>query len=203
MLVAVTNGHFHVVRWLCETIPHDKFGSNYDRAIQLALGAGDDELVQLLLPPGRCVLDYAANCPRVDVIEWMLECGYLRCDADSATSAIRDLAGSGRLDLMQQIALLHSPLPEFHSGVFTSNHWYDAIGKASECGDLAAVEWLMEYPIEISPWQLSKTLRYGRNPFVLAAGAGQWRVVEYLCQQKATIKINRALVLGSTPKCDL
>ncbi|KAF1791421.1 Ankyrin repeat-containing domain [Phytophthora cactorum] len=39
----------------------------------------------------------------------MLDCGYLRRDAEAAASAIRDFAAAGHLELMRQIALLHSP----------------------------------------------------------------------------------------------
>lgn len=99
------------MRWLYQNTPHyDKYDSSYGETIQHALHGGEDELVELLLPPGRCVLDYADDCPRVDVIEWMLDCGYLHRDAGLAVRAIRDLVESGRLDLMQQIARMHSPV---------------------------------------------------------------------------------------------
>ncbi|KAE8881042.1 hypothetical protein PF005_g21377 [Phytophthora fragariae] len=104
ILATAKHGHFDVVRWLYKNTPLDMYGSRrYGLMIKHILRAGDDELVQLLLRPGRCVLDYAGNCPRVEMIEWMLDCGYLRRDVSLAMDAIRDLAKSGRVGLMQQI----------------------------------------------------------------------------------------------------
>jgi hypothetical protein len=45
--------------------------------------AKDDwELAKLLLPPGRCLLDYSEFCSNPEMIEWMLDCG---CSVTSST----------------------------------------------------------------------------------------------------------------------
>lgn len=68
IVVAAEHGHFDIVRWLYEATPMNMYAGMYDRAIRHILRVGNDELVQLLLPPGRCVLDYAEGCPRPEVI---------------------------------------------------------------------------------------------------------------------------------------
>lgn len=67
---------FDIVRWLYHNTPVNMREWPYDLTIEHILSTGDDELVQLLLPPGRCVLDYAKKVPsrgrdRVDAGLWI------------------------------------------------------------------------------------------------------------------------------------
>jgi hypothetical protein len=115
ILRAAEGGHFDIARWLCE---HTEYASAIwsdwfvERLVKCTLDGGADDLVQLFLPRGMCVLDYAEAWSRVEVIELLLDCGYLRRDIKLASNALPTLAQSGSLALMQQIVLLHSPLPE-------------------------------------------------------------------------------------------
>ncbi|EGZ22546.1 hypothetical protein PHYSODRAFT_330316 [Phytophthora sojae] len=92
-----------------------------ENAIIRALQSGDEELAKVLIPSGRCVLDYAA-------------------------SMIQKLAGAGRLDFMQQIVLLHSPLPEGEES-FCHEAWHSAMVAASWTGRMATLKWLVEHPM--------------------------------------------------------
>ncbi|KAL4128833.1 hypothetical protein PRIC2_007813 [Phytophthora ramorum] len=124
MASAKRGKHSTIVQWLNEYVlgeEEDEQGKDKKREIVAALEDGDDALAKALMPPGRCVLDYAAQCSRLDLIEMMLECGYIRRDRGCANSAIRRLAVTGRLDLMQQIACAN--------------------------GYLAMLQWLMEHPL--------------------------------------------------------
>ncbi|EGZ05549.1 hypothetical protein PHYSODRAFT_533826 [Phytophthora sojae] len=168
---------FDIVRWLYHNTPVNMREWPYDLTIEHILSTGDDELVQLLLPPGRCVLDYAKRCPRVDVIELMLDCGYLRRDAYLAVGAIRNLATSGRVDLMEQIVQLHSPLPKKYVG----ECWCSAIKEACLRGDLAMVQWLVEHRkgrqfCRVKMRKDSKHMHF----LCYAAGAGSIDVMQFL-----------------------
>ncbi|POM63347.1 Hypothetical protein PHPALM_21272, partial [Phytophthora palmivora] len=115
LLKAVENGHLEVVQWLCQRDTHRCDEAHIAFAIKAALGQGNINIAESLLPRGKCILDYAAYCPHQDVIEWKLDCGYFQHDACSAGVAIKDLALSGRLNLMQKLAELHDPPPETSS----------------------------------------------------------------------------------------
>ncbi|KAG7378495.1 DNA excision repair protein ERCC-6 [Phytophthora pseudosyringae] len=202
VLFAARSGHYEMVRWLCEnTLEEEEKGQGtYDDIIEHALNIGDDDLVKFMLPPGKCVLDYAEDCPRVEVIELMLACGYLHRDAKAAMKAIAHLAGSGEyLELMQQIAQLHSPLREDCSKWIhiSSNYWvwwwYAASGNACTRGGLAPVQWLIEHPIGIGMCELIKYYRKSSDLIRDAAWHGHWNIVQYLCQQKITEDYNGPL----------
>ncbi|KAL4100467.1 hypothetical protein PRIC1_008259 [Phytophthora ramorum] len=112
MASAKRGKHSTIVQWLNEYVlgeEEDEQGKDKKREIVAALEDGDDALAKALMPPGRCVLDYAAQCSRLDLIEMMLECGYIRRDRGCANSAIRRLAVTGRLDLMQQRVMMAIP----------------------------------------------------------------------------------------------
>ncbi|GMF27497.1 unnamed protein product [Phytophthora lilii] len=49
--------------------------SEDESAILQALYCNNDERAMAMMPPGRCVLDYAAQCSRPDMVELMLDCG--------------------------------------------------------------------------------------------------------------------------------
>jgi hypothetical protein len=68
-----------VVRWLHEHfLP--KSEDKLAEAIVAAVAKCDWELANFLLPPGRSLLDYAAFSTSPEMIEWMVDCGYLQRD---------------------------------------------------------------------------------------------------------------------------
>ncbi|KAE9018277.1 hypothetical protein PR003_g14053 [Phytophthora rubi] len=144
MSLALSSKHPDVVRWLHENMPDGKNERDREREIECALRNGDVELAKFLMPPGRCVLDYA-TCSGLKMIEWMLDCGYVQRDIGHANSAIGSLAYLGRLDLMQQIVLLHSP-PRKHD-TLCLHSWWNAIVIACERGYLEMLKWLMDHPL--------------------------------------------------------
>ncbi|ETL79021.1 hypothetical protein L917_20265 [Phytophthora nicotianae] len=189
VLLAAEHGHFEMVRWLCENTlgEEEKYYETYDKVMKHALRFGDDDLTKFLLPRGRCILDYAKKCPRLEVIELTLDCGYLRRDEEAAASAIRGLAAGGHLELMQQIALLHSPLREdythwgFNKLLYS---WFMALVDSCKYGQLETVQWLHRYPICQRAIKLVKRRAHITIPMTEAAGEGHWNVVQYLCEQK-------------------
>ncbi|KAF4132126.1 hypothetical protein GN958_ATG18693, partial [Phytophthora infestans] len=112
-------GGGHVVHWSADVMMHwrlmtSTLYSGYmkicptetlreiDRKIRTSLGKGDLEVAEILMPKGKCVLDYA-SCASVATIEMLLGCGYIKRDQDLANLTIENLALLGRVDLMQQI----------------------------------------------------------------------------------------------------
>ncbi|KAL4155851.1 hypothetical protein PRNP1_007952 [Phytophthora ramorum] len=76
MASAKRGKHSTIVQWLNEYVlgeEEDEQGKDKKREIVAALEDGDDALAKALMPPGRCVLDYAAQCSRLDLIKMMLE----------------------------------------------------------------------------------------------------------------------------------
>jgi hypothetical protein len=147
-----------------------------ETAIKYALKLGDTALIERLLPTGRCLLDYAAGCPRVEVIEWMLDCGYLRRDERLAARTMPGLASSGRLDLMRQVLQLHSPLPSVHEAWVDA--WIDAIEEACSCGNDVILQWLLGQPVALET--VDRLRAEHRNLFLDAVASGYTQVMESL-----------------------
>ncbi|KAG7380808.1 DNA excision repair protein ERCC-6 [Phytophthora pseudosyringae] len=183
-----------IFRWLYKIKP---ISVEIYNVIQEALWHGDFDLAQELLPQGECLVDYAEGCPLPEVIEWMVSSGRLRCEFSLAARAIRDLARTGHLERMQQIAQLHSPLPEHHDPL--RGYWADAIRYACEYGDLKIVQWLMEHPLGLEACEgLAESQRTGGG-FTMddlleaAAGRGHIEILQYLCDQPVLYFYNRAV----------
>ncbi|KAG6946529.1 hypothetical protein JG687_00016640, partial [Phytophthora cactorum] len=182
VLLAAEQGHFEVVCWLCEhTVEEEeKYDETYDEVMKHVLKFGDDDLTKFLLPPGRCVLDYAKNCPRVEVIEMMLDCGYLRRDAEAAASAIRDFAAE---DCSQR-------------GYWSNRligSCFGALVDSCKGGKLETVQWLHQYPICLRAIELLKSGQCYADPITEAAGEGHWEIVQYLCDQEIAKDYDEAL----------
>jgi hypothetical protein len=146
-------------------------------AIKCAVELGNTSLAERFLPAGRCLLDYGAGCPRLEMIQWMLDCGYLQRDERLAASAIPGLAASGRLDLIQNVLELHSPLSPGHEDWVV--YWIEAIKEACSSGKDVTLKWLLDAPVGI---EASDRMRSGKmtKPFLVAAQRGHAEVMETL-----------------------
>lgn len=112
----------------------------------------------------------------------MLDCGYLRRNSALAWNAFRDLAGSGRVDLMQQILQLLT----HKYGRTWSESWRDALVKACKCGELPTARWLV--------MQQAIPRNYSFEGILEAAAEyGHHAVLQYLCDQKFRKKYSQAL----------
>ncbi|KAG7380801.1 DNA excision repair protein ERCC-6 [Phytophthora pseudosyringae] len=107
------------------------------------MDAGDLEFCQSLLPKGTCILDFTEYCETPQMIEWKLDCGYLKRDHYGAAEAIRDLAAAGQLELMKRVAHEHTPPPQ---DADWTGEWYEALLEACKTGRLSVVKWLLQHP---------------------------------------------------------
>jgi hypothetical protein len=140
LVSAVHHRRPNVVRWLHEHLPPTSDGELAE-AIRAAVEKDAWDLAKFLLPPGRCLLDYAESSSNPRMIEWMLDCGYLARDHNVAVRAIRDLVLSGSSDnltLIRRIADQHTPPPLAWDDV-----WTLAMNRS---GELQTLQWLVEHP---------------------------------------------------------
>ncbi|KAG6966351.1 hypothetical protein JG687_00004893 [Phytophthora cactorum] len=107
------------------------------------MDADDIEFCQSLMPKGACILDYTEYCATPQMIEWKLDCGYFKRDKYGAVVAIRDVAATDQLDLMNRIASEHNPPPE-DSG--WPKVWGDALAEVCMADRLSTVQWLLKHP---------------------------------------------------------
>lgn len=115
-------------------------------AITHALRIGNLELAERLVPTGQSMFDFADYCPHTKVTEKMLEHGYcLQFDSRRAALTVRSLAHSGRLDLMQSVVQLHSPLPKRDKCWVKA--WVSALKKACRHGYLSVLQWLLAHSL--------------------------------------------------------
>jgi hypothetical protein len=189
VLIAAKCGHFDVARWLCEHTECDS--ENWDNwcvegFVKRSLDGGADDLARLFLPRGMCVLDYAEDCSRVDMIELLLDCGCLHRDTDLVFNAIRNLAQSGSLALMQQIVLLHSPLPEgsFSLSSRWTRIWKEALRNACASGELEATRWLLEHPLGVAVCKFITQDQMIDDFTSAATENGHWQLLRFLCERK-------------------
>ncbi|KUF95151.1 hypothetical protein AM588_10005166 [Phytophthora nicotianae] len=146
MRIAVQEGNPEVVRYLHENMPvYDT-----EQFIGSSLLGENDEVAQILMPKGKCLLDYASTFRSVKLVEMLLDCGYIQRDQGLAHSAIQILARFGRFDLMQQVVLVHFP--------FVNQGAADELGDRRIVADYAAalntavvndryhaVKWMVEH----------------------------------------------------------
>ncbi|KAG7378491.1 DNA excision repair protein ERCC-6 [Phytophthora pseudosyringae] len=180
LLKAAENGQVEVAKWLLDKEENALDDLTRTITIEQALIASDFEFVDRLLPTDgrKCVLSYDLLSPGSEMIEWMLDTGYFKWDEHVAGSAIRDLAGSGHLELMQQIMQLHSPLREATENWFA--YWGDALETACSSGQLKVVQWLIEHPLGRKRRLYLNATIYIDDLLCAAAGAGRVQVMRYL-----------------------
>ncbi|GMF25808.1 unnamed protein product [Phytophthora lilii] len=186
---AAENGHAEIVQWLYEEVAHKYEEAEVTNAIKAALHVGDMKVAELLLPPGKCILDYARFCSHPDVIEWEMDCGYLRRNAFRAGIAIQNLVKSGRLDLMKRIAAQHDPPPK---NADWSTYWRGAMVDACVYGDCTTLKWLMEHPA--GRWTCNGDDRLFSELVFSASYKGSLEVMEYLYQCVAVDKVRDGLL---------
>jgi hypothetical protein len=150
---------------------------DHKTAIKCALELGNFVLAERLLPAGKCLLDCAAGCPRVEVIEWMLDCGFLQRDGRAAAMAMPGLASSGRLELMKQVRDFHSPLSWDRVWV---DAWIDAIKEACSSGDTGILQWLLDQSVGVEACDHIRSGNRYTDLLVAAAERGHAAVMESL-----------------------
>ncbi|KAF4028435.1 hypothetical protein GN244_ATG13449 [Phytophthora infestans] len=114
-------------------------------ALRCALEIGDLKLAQSLVSPDQCMLDFATGSSHVKALELLLDGGYMARDSELAASALPALATQGPLELIQQIVLLHSPLPERQD--IWLDRWRIALSNACARGDLPILQWFAKHPL--------------------------------------------------------
>ncbi|EGZ19751.1 hypothetical protein PHYSODRAFT_490462, partial [Phytophthora sojae] len=152
-------------------------------AIKHALNIGKLELAQQLVPPDRSIFDYVSGCTRVEVIEWLLECGYLQRDKRLAMSMMPPLACAGRLDLLQSITKLYSRFPRHHE--YCVSLWIDALEMACRHGQLPVVQLLVGHPL----WKVCECIKNERVCLLSAAAeGGNTDVMKFLYSQGLVVE---------------
>ncbi|KAF4141907.1 Ankyrin repeats domain-containing protein [Phytophthora infestans] len=156
--------------------------NSYDRviAIKHALQLGDVELARRLLPVGRCIINYAADVGRPEMIQIMLDRGLLQWDEKRSATAFGHLGGYGNSELMQQILQLHSPLRQDIDP--WKKAWSRALEAACSKGDLCVLRWLVEHPL-IKDTSAESRNYNSQKILYMAAKDGHVRVMQYLYDQ--------------------
>jgi hypothetical protein len=161
---------------------------HFDRvaAIEEALRLSDFALAERLVPPGRSIVHYAATCPQAEVIQRLLNEGFLHWDEERAAVAFRSLAERGSCELMQQILQLHSPLLE--DQFRWRRTWWDALKTACAGGNTRVLKWLLEHPMSgelCNRWKEKiPNSKVATTLFNDAATKGHIEVMEYLYEKK-------------------
>ncbi|ETN06709.1 hypothetical protein PPTG_12752 [Phytophthora nicotianae INRA-310] len=186
MMSALETDDEVLVRWLHENMPEIDNGRDIDREIRFSLRNGDNQIAKIIMPRGRCLLDYA-SCASVKMIELLLDCRYIKRDQGLANEAIESLARLNRLDLMQQVVLLHSPPHEDQSLCLHS--WWGAITSACSNGYLEMLQWLLDHPLWLELRASMKSHRKYSYLVRLAAQNDQAGIMQYLYEQGADDEI--------------
>ncbi|KAG7380132.1 DNA excision repair protein ERCC-6 [Phytophthora pseudosyringae] len=177
MMSALNAGHADAVRWLHEHMPDQNNKRDIEREIRYSLIKGDNAIAKILMSKGRCVLD----------------CGYIQRDISLANSAIQDLAHLGRLDMMQQVVLLHSPRCD--DSPLCLHAWSDAIRTACENGYLAMLQWLFDHPLGQELRQNMKPHRKYSFLVCLAARTDKTEITQYLYEQGGVDEVDDEAVI--------
>lgn len=168
--------------------------SDVESAITHVLSIGNLELAEWLLSTDRCVFDYAVAWPRAEVIEKMLECGYLQFNDHRAAPLLSASAHWGRMDLVCSVVQLHSPLPKDHKRWV--DNWVIAAETACRNGHVPMLQWLMAHPL----WtEVCESTEYGRNlAFLLpdAAEGGHVEVMEFLYCNELSDQVYHAMLIA-------
>ncbi|KAK1940839.1 putative ankyrin repeat protein [Phytophthora citrophthora] len=105
--MAIDNGHIDVTRWMYENIPSERVLRRIQAAVKAAQKWNDMELAKSCVPPGRDFMEYANNYTgNVQVVEHIINSGYLQRSGCFGVMVINHLVKSGRLDMMQRVANL-------------------------------------------------------------------------------------------------
>ncbi|ETP40863.1 hypothetical protein F442_11859 [Phytophthora nicotianae P10297] len=180
MRIAVQEGNPEVVRYLHENMPvYDT-----EQFIGSSLLGENDEVAQILMPKGKCLLDYASTFRSVKLGEMLLDCGYIQRDQGLAHSAIQILARFGRFDLMQQVVLVHFPFVKDRLSWW--NAWRSAIKSACEHGNLSMLQWLLDHSIGQEHRGSWRRRRKKHSSLIwLAARNDHAEIMQYLYEQGA------------------
>ncbi|CAH0519874.1 unnamed protein product [Peronospora belbahrii] len=208
IVVAATRGHFDTVRWLhknllCHYGCEEEKMLVIERTHAIALDVEEFELAELLIPQGKKPSDCTTYSRQSVKIEMTPENPCLRWDVNRAVQAVKDLASSDCLDLMQQIAMLHSPLPPIQATWLLD--WRGAFINACGRGDFPMMNWLMEYPIGREAFLVNTGLYF--RPLCAAAQGNQIEVIHYLYKKGCcdlhgdALRLTMQHVSLSTVKC--
>ncbi|KAK1930027.1 putative ankyrin repeat protein [Phytophthora citrophthora] len=178
--LAIRFGHLNVARWLIREAAHEMDEKEKIRAIKIALGHGHETLAQKLLPPGKCILDYARLCRHPEIIEWNYDCGYLKRDQSAAIHAFTSLTHSRRFDLMKKIAKQHEPLQDRSNWRCA---WRDAIKSACSTGGVCETRWLVEHPMGRRVCEEMRQFGWLFRLLWAACDVGNVPVMQYLYEQ--------------------
>ncbi|KAL4095017.1 hypothetical protein PRIC1_008395 [Phytophthora ramorum] len=127
--------------WLDEHTPHENDQDEMDEVIGVAANGGSVAFAETILPPDTRVVNYLLDYAQPDAIQWLLDNGFIKKNKDASAFAILTLARTGNLDLMKQVAKLHSRKRLNKDWI---DKWDWAMDSASERGDLAMVKWVAE-----------------------------------------------------------
>lgn len=115
------------------------------------------------------------------MIEEMLRFEHFRWDEDRISDVVASLAATGRLDVMQQLFQLFSPLKEDHA--CWKKAWRNSLLTACDHGKLLVLQWLMKHPLG---YEEECTCIILRAQLVdSAATRGHVVVMEYLLEERA------------------
>ncbi|EGZ05524.1 hypothetical protein PHYSODRAFT_533743, partial [Phytophthora sojae] len=133
---AATKGHLELVRWLYDNVAHKISQDCTDRVIEQALRFGSIELAEEMTPPGQNILEYATEHAAPQVVEMMLDGGFLETNGRLAAETTSRIADKGHFALLERLLTLCSSPTEY------MDRWCFAFGnalsKACELGELPA-----------------------------------------------------------------
>ncbi|KAG3158117.1 hypothetical protein PI126_g7988 [Phytophthora idaei] len=171
---ALRHDHLDVVHWLYKnTSQTETTEEQHKWTIKAAMDADDIEFCQSLMPKGACILDYTEYCATPQMIEWKFDSEYFKRGEYGAVVAIRDLAATDQLDLMNRIPSEHNPPPE-DSG-------WPPEGCSSNAMDFAAANG----HLEIGRWlHLNTSAGCTSDAMDLAAAGGHLNVLKWLRENR-------------------
>ncbi|KAE9077169.1 hypothetical protein PF007_g24347 [Phytophthora fragariae] len=192
---AIEKGHKDIAKWLYQQVPHESSTDDIQMIVESSLAAGYIDLANLVLPPDRNILECAPFCPRPEIVEMALETAYFPLNKRCAVASIQNLARVGRLDLVQRIVQLFSPLlsPAAIDFDWTSC-WYRSIKEACTRGDLAMVQWLLDHPVGRALCAEMKHNVSVNHFLPITAEADQVEVMQYLYQEEIAGQYTDALI---------
>ncbi|KAE9298638.1 hypothetical protein PF008_g23454 [Phytophthora fragariae] len=193
---AVAAGKIEVARWLYDNTPHQSGEDDIHRIVERAVGNGDFEFAEYLMPRRRKIGDYVIQFMGRRAPELMLERGYLKENKVAAVGAILVAARMGNLDLMKRIAAQHPKPPRGKNSEWLQ-FWEIITTTACEKGDVATIKWTMEHPTgRLLCKQMKEDAFMNRYDGLLqkAAEGGHIDALEYLVEQGCTDEYAHAMV---------
>ncbi|ETK73611.1 hypothetical protein L915_19482 [Phytophthora nicotianae] len=138
---AVRNKHFNVVQWLDQHAPHQNSEEETNDIISVAANGGMIAFAESILPEGARVVEYLRDRAQSDAIQVLLDSNLVRGNQEASATAIYTLAREGNLDMMKQVAKLHSRKRMSQAWI---TRWEWGMSAACERGDLTMVKWMSE-----------------------------------------------------------